>query len=568
MTTGSGPDLVLLNGAVRTVDDDDREVEAVAVSNGRITAVGTSREIAALRSSRTVEIDLRGRTVVPGLIDSHIHVTDKGTAIAGSVDVRDLALDDIHSIDDVLRRIADAVQTTPPGHWISGIGSPLQNYRIREGRFPHRRELDRVAPDHPVIITFGAHITIANSAALTVAGITRDTPAPKGGAIEHESLSGELTGKLSERAQVPVLNALAESAKAGADPQVIAHRFRTAIAVCLQELHARGVTSIHEIVKTTAAIRALSELARAGELPVRTSLLVRVVEGQIHRETLLNLGAVTGFGNDWLRLGGVKMSIDGGITGKAAAFYEPYLGGAEDDHEHCDCGLIRIPAEELDEIVETYHRAGHRICVHAIGDRAMDMALEAFAKTLHAHPRNDHRHRIEHLGNWMVSPERLARIHELSVLPVPNIVFLYYIYENILAFLGDARLRGSFGLKTLMESGIPLTSGSDGPGYWTGDPLRDMGIAVSRRTRQGNIIGPDEALTVPQALRMVTRNAAYNGFDERVKGSIEPGKLADFAILAENPMLVQPHEIAQIEVDATICDGRVVFERPGVEVRV
>ena len=168
-------------------------------------------------------------------------------------------------------------------------------------------------------------------------------------------------------------------------------------------------------------MRAYQELVLEGLLPIRVSLLIRILEAKIVPESLLNLGIKTGFGNDWLRIGGVKMSIDGGITGRVAAFNEPY---ADDP---CRCGLIRIPSEELDETVDAYHKAGHRVCIHAIGDKAMDMALDSIEKAVTALPRADHRHRIEHLGNWMITKERLARIRRLEVLPVPNVPFLHHI---------------------------------------------------------------------------------------------------------------------------------------------
>jgi len=247
------------------------------------------------------------------------------------------------------------------------------------------------------------------------------------------------------------------------------------------------------------------------------------------------------------------MSIDGGITGRVAAFTEPY---ADDP---CRCGLIRIPSEELDETVDAYHRAGHRVCIHAIGDRAMDMALDAVEKALAKKPRQDHRHRIEHLGNWMITKERLARIRRLEVLPVPNVPFMHYIYESLLACMGPKRLEGSFGIKTMLDSGIRLTSGSDGPGYWPADPLRDMCTSVSRKIWSGETVGSDEAISATQALRMYTINAAYNGFDERIKGSIEPGKLADLAVLADDPLSIEPERIKDIPVDMTIVDGKVAF---------
>ena len=432
----------------------------------------------------------------------------------------------------------------PPGTWIVGTGSPMQDFRMPEKRFPRREELDAAAPDNPVSIGFGAHITTVNSRALELAHITKETVAPGGGVIEINPATGELSGKLVERAQLLVRAAM---------PAYTYEQMKEGIVFAAKRALRRGVTTIHDIVTNAETVRAYQELALEGRLPIRVSLLIRILEAKIVPESMLNLGIKTGFGNDWLKIGGVKMSIDGGITGRVAAFTEPY------SDDPCRCGLIRIPAEELDETVDSYHRAGHRVCIHAIGDKAMDMALDAVEKAVTAAPRPDHRHRIEHLGNWMITKERLARIRRLEVLPVPNVPFLHFIWESLMECMGPARLEGSFGIKTLLDSGIPITSGSDGPGYWPADPLRDIATSVSRQVWSGGTVGTDEAISVAQALRMFTINAAYNGFDERSKGSIEPGKLADLAVLAQDPFSIQPERIKDIPVDMTIVDGRIAF---------
>jgi predicted amidohydrolase YtcJ len=322
---------------------------------------------------------------------------------------------------------------------------------------------------------------------------------------------------------------------------------------------ARGITNIHDIVTNHESVRAYQELAAARELPVRVSMLIRVIEAAIKKESLLNLGIKTGFGDDWLRIGGVKMSIDGGITGHVAKFYEPYVD------DPCHEGLIRIEQDELDETIMAYHNAGHRVCVHAIGDVAMDMALRSIAAAVQASPRADHRHRIEHLGNWLVDEERLAIIKQAGILPVPNIPFMHYIWDSLLACIGDRRLQDSFNIRTMLEAGLQITSGSDGPAYWPLDSLRDLGTCVSRRTWTGKTVGPDQAIGVDEAIRMFTINAAYNAFEEKVKGSIEVGKIADFAILAESPHDVAPEAIKDIPVDMTILDGNIAFFRTGAD---
>ncbi|MFM1815090.1 MAG: hypothetical protein RLZ98_1785 [Pseudomonadota bacterium] len=538
------PDLILTNGKVLTADGANSRAEAVAAWNGRIVAVGRARDVEALRDARTKVIDLKGRCVLPGLTDPHVHFADGGAAMMQRVDCRDF-YSNVRSIAQICSKLGEHAASQPPGTWIVGHGSPMQDFRMPEGRFPDRHDLDAAVPDHPAVINFGAHITIANSKALELAGIRAGTAAPAGGSIVFDD-NGEPTGKLVERAQRIVRAVM---------PTYSYAQMKDGIRFASERCLSRGITNIHDIVTNGDSVRAYQELADAGELPIRVSLLIRVIEGLFKKESLLNLGLRTGFGNDWLRIGGVKMSIDGGITGHAAKFYEPYVD------DPCHEGLIRIEQEELDETVMAYHCAGHRVCVHAIGDVAMDMALNAIAAAVRAAPRGDHRHRVEHLGNWLVDEKRLALIKETGVLPVPNIPFMHYIWEPLLACIGEERLAQSFNIRTMLEAGLQITSGSDGPAYWPLDSLRDLGTAVSRRTWTGKTVGADQAIGIDDALRMFTINAAYNAFEEKIKGSIEIGKLADFAVLAESPYDVPAHEIKDIPVDLTIVDGKVAFFR-------
>ena len=542
------PDLILTNGTILTTDQNNTQAEAVAVWNGRIGAVGSKSDVDSLADSRTQMIDLKGRCVLPGLTDPHVHFADGGASMMHRLDCRDF-YSNVRSIPQIVEKISEQAKSQAPGTWVIAHGSPMQDFRMPEGRFPNRHELDAAAPNNPVSINFGAHITIANSKALELANINKNTEAPAGGAIELDE-SGELTGKLVERAQYIVRSVI---------PEYSYDQMKKGILFASDRCLARGITNIHDIVTNHESIRAYQELAQSGELPIRVSLLIRVIEAAIQKESLLNLGIKTGFGDDWLRIGGVKMSIDGGITGHVAKFYEPYVD------DPCHEGLIRIEQDELDETVNAYHKAGHRICIHAIGDVAMDMALRSLDNVLKNDPRADHRHRIEHLGNWLVNDERLEIIKRNGILPVPNIPFMHYIWESLLACIGEERLEESFNIRTMLDAGLQITSGSDGPAYWPLDSLRDLGTAVSRRTWTGKTIGIDQAITVNEAIRMFTINAAYNAFEEKIKGSIEVGKIADFAILAENPHEVEPTKIKDIPVDMTVVDGQLVYFREGAD---
>ena len=542
------PDLILTNATVLTADAKNSQAEAVAVYNGKIGAVGSARDIDGLADRRTKVIDLKGRTVLPGLTDPHVHFADGGAAMMHRLDCRDF-YSNVRSIPQILEKIREQASSQAPGSWVIAHGSPMQDFRMPEGRFPNRHELDSASPNNPVSINFGAHITIANSKALELAGIKSDTTAPAGGAIELDA-NNEPTGKLVERAQYIVRKVI---------PEYTYDQMKSGVMFSAERCLSRGITNIHDIVTSHESIRAYQELVDEERLPIRVSLLIRVIEAQIQKESLLNLGIKTGFGNDWLRIGGVKMSIDGGITGHVAKFYEPYVD------DPCHEGLIRIEQDELDETVTAYHNAGHRVCIHAIGDVAMDMALKSLDQAIAANPRADHRHRIEHLGNWLVNAERLDLIKRNNLLPVPNIPFMHYIWDSLLACIGEERLVDSFNIRTMLDAGLQITSGSDGPAYWPLDSIRDLGTCVARKTWTGTIVGADQAISVDEAIRMFTINAAYNAFEGKIKGSIEVGKIADFAILAEDPHNVEADRIKDIPVDMTIVNGNMAFFRDGAD---
>ena len=562
-------DLVLVNGKVITVDAEDTVAEAVAVKMGKIVKVGTSEEVRAMAGEGTTVIDLEGRAVLPGLTDAHVHMIQGGTRSLDprKLDCRDFYHPEIKSIDDILDRMREHAKKIPKGDWVIAIASPMQDLRLKEGRFPTRWDLDKATPDHPAFISFGAHITVVNSLGLEVANVTKDTPDPLAGIIVKDE-SGEVTGLLREKSQNLVTNLTSPGGKEVNEdaisrgvtiPTVSSYSFedmkdgvRSAVEKCLE----RGVTTVHDIATSAEEIRAYQEVFEEGDLKMRIHLLVRAYEARIKAENILNLGLKTGFGNDWLKIGGIKMSIDGGMTGCNAAFYEPYV------HEPWNTGVVRIPQDVLNDLVAKFHEAGHRLCVHAIGDKAFDMILEAYDKAITAAPRADHRHRIEHgPGNYLCTPERLSKMKELDILPLPNINFLYYFGDPLLATIGPERMESAFPFRMLLDAGFRISSGTDAPGYMPVDALRDIWTCVVRKSWDGVDISPEESITVMEAIRIFTINAAYAGFEEDIKGSIEPGKLADLAVLHEDILSIDPDKIKDIQVDYTIVNGEIVYKR-------
>ncbi len=544
LRTPAYPDLILFNGKIRSFKAVGSTFEALACAGGRIVATGKSEDIRRLAGPDTQEIDLKGRTTIPGLTDTHVHLSEKGTAEMELVDCRDFYTD-VHSISDILERLAKQAAELPKGSWIVAHGSPMQDFRLKDKRFPDKRDLDRAIPDHLVSISFGAHITVGNSKALAAAKITRDTPDPAGGAIHKDPQSGEPTGELHERAQL-ILKKVA--------PEFIYLQLKDGIVFALNQCLERGVTTVHDIVRSGEPVRAYQEISREGRMDARVNLLPRVIESNIESKSLIELGLITGFGNEWLRLGGVKMSIDGGITGRNACFYDPY---EDDEHNH---GIIRIQQDELNDTVLKCHNAGLRCCVHAIGDRAFDMALDAYESAIQKSPRKDHRHRIEHMGNWLSTPERMQRMVRSGIIAIPNIAIGYYIGDAILDCLGERRLTKAFPFRTLLKNGVIIAGGSDSPGYWPVDPLRDIAACVSRKMRWGDVWVPEERITVAEAFAMHTTTASYVGFEENDKGTLEVGKLADLAVLAEDPFEIQAERIKDLRVEITIVGGEVKYQ--------
>jgi predicted amidohydrolase YtcJ len=541
-------DLVLQNGRILTMDTRGSRCSAIAIRDGRIVALGDDAALAAHAEAATRVIDLDGRTALPGLWDCHAHVASAVASGETSIECRDLFDPAVGSVADILARLSQAADSAAPGTWVVGLGSPLQDYRLAERRLPTRAELDATVRDRPAYVTFGAHVLVCNTRALAECGIDRHTPDPQGGTFERDPATGEPTGVVLERAQFAI------KPKRDADgPDDIAGRLQLALEAAVR----RGVTGIHDIVANRREILAFQLLAAESRLPVRAHLLIRVIESEFSRESLLDLGLRQGFGSDRLQIGGIKMSVDGGFTGKIGAFSDPMV---VDGKPHP--GLIRINREELTETVRDYHEIGMRICTHAIGDVALDMVLDAYEAALERTPRPDHRLRVEHMGNWAMTPGRIARLRRLEVLPVANPSFLHFFGEPAIDMLGERVTREGFPFRRMWDAGLPLTFGSDGPDYFPLDPLRDLGAAVSHRTRAGTAIDPGQGLTVDEGLRAQTINAARAGFVEDRLGSLEVGKLADLVVLGDDPFTFPAERFADLPVDLTILAGAVAFERP------
>lgn len=541
---GISADLVIRNGKIITVDAKDTVAEAVAAWNGIIVRVGTNGDIEPLIGEETRTIDLAGRTMVPGFIDSHTHNVLIGEFLY-NFKLLDMAAELNPSIVDVQQRIREKVKETPKGDWIGGRN--LDPNSLREGMWPTREELDACAPENPLILTIrGGHACVVNSRALELAGITRDTPNPEGGIIEKDPVAGEPTGVLRD---VPLMKTVV--------PQASLEDLKDGLAAASEQYVKTGVTSTCDAgaMDKPDSYRAYQEAVAEGRLKTRTYLM-------IHEEFYLknDLGLRTGFGNDRLRLGAVKLLIDGSIQCFTCAFYEPYV-----TKETRGLEGLRYTQQRLNEIVAEAHRIGYQVAIHAQGDYGITVAVNAIENAMEKYPRPDPRHRIEH--TLCPTMEDLKRMKKLGI--IANFYLFHPWFwgdQHINKFIGEERANKMVPVKTAMKMGIISCAHSDCPvctpnnPVWPSNPLWGMWCAVNRKTRSGVDIGPQEKLTPMETLRAYTINGAYASFEEDIKGSIESGKLADMVVLSDNPIEIDPWEIRNITVEKTIIGGEIVYE--------
>jgi predicted amidohydrolase YtcJ len=525
-------DLVLLDANVITSDPSQPRAQAIAIKDGRFTAVGSSQEIRALATRGVQTISLRGKTILPGLIDAHTHVASSGreTYLALNLGLPTLAA--------IKQAIKEAAGRTPNGQWITA--NQYDDRKTDLNRFITRFDIDDVSPNHPVVITErSGHIAIANSMALRMAGLSRDTQDPDGGKYDRDPASKELTGVMRELAMEPVRRLVPPPTREDAK--------RTAVRMC-QAMARSGLTTVHDAAADAIDLQAYQDALASGDLPIRVYALV--VYDLLHHFAALNLR--TGFGDEMLKIGPVKMVADGACAGRTMRMSKPYIGRPD------DYGILTMTQEQLDTQVMTANRAGFQIGIHANGDVAIDMVLNAYEKALKAQPTPDPRWRIEHCT--LVSPTLVARIKQLGVIPTPFSTYVYH-HSDKWADYGEERLQWMFAHKSFLDAGVPVTGASDYiPGPF--EPMMAFMSMVTRKGRDGKVWGGSQRITVEQAIRCYTMHGAFASFEEHAKGSITPGKLADLVVLGEDPTTVNPDELIKIPVEKTMVGGKFVWGGP------
>ena len=531
-------DLLLVNANVLTMDPGRPRASAVAVRGGRIAGVYDG----APDVSASDVVDLKGATLLPGFHDAHNHMIGFGLTLT-EADLR------VTSLDELYARVQARAKTTPEGEWVVGSGYD----QTKTGGHPHRDVLDRIAPGRRVWLKHtSGHMCVVNSLVLADLGIDATAPYVVGGRVTADE-TGRPTGLMEERAQ-ELVGGLTR-------PYPLA-TLADAVARAGEQYLKEGITSVTEagigggwIAHSPVELDAYQTAREQGRLPVRVELMV--ASDALHKvgahpgdgiELGLDLGLRTGFGDDWLRLGPMKIFTDGSLVGRTAAMSAPYEGQPDNS------GYLQADAAELTATIVAAHRAGWRVAAHAIGDRAIDLALDAFAAAAASYPRTDPRHRIEHFA--ASRPDQVIRASERGVVAVPQGRFATELGDGMMAAVGPARESWLYRQRSLLDAGMVLPGSSDRP-VAAGAPLLGIHDMVNRRAASGAPFNAGEAVTAAQALRAYTYGSAYASRQERVKGSITPGKLADLVVLSEDPTAVSPDRIAGLAVLATIVGGEI-----------
>ena len=528
--------LILHNGRISTQDQTNPWAQAVAIDDNRFLAVGPDSEIKALASPGDRLLDLGGRLALPGMTDSHIHTASWAKLRKA------IPLARAESLAQVLEWLAAEAGRLEPGQWIVSLG--LDETRWPEGRLPDRHDLDKAAPDHPVYFRRrDGHMSVANSLALKLAGVDSETPDPSDGYLEREE-NGRPNGRLMENAQHLVGSHV---------PALPPDQAAPLIAEAIGALHELGVTGLHDVRilhEGSIPFKTWRILEESGRLGLRCWMCL---SGE-HLDQAAALGLKTGFGSQRLKVGNLKYFLDGSMGSRTAWVTEPYPQG--------DCGVAVCSMEEMGQALEKADKAGLTACVHAIGDRAVKELIDLF-ESLKTRGRGlDHPapHRIEHCQ--MIRPQDVERLSRLKVvasvqpLHVPDDIVVHDQY------LGE-KAAWVYTFRSLMEAGVPVIFGSDAP-VSDPNPLWGIHAAATRQRQDGTPAGgwyPEERISVDQAVRAYTLAPALATGQGHLLGSISPGKLADLIVLDRDIFSIDTQEIASAQVDLTVFDGRVVFER-------
>lgn len=541
--TGLHADLIIHNGNIATLDENGRSVSALAARGGQVVATGEYTDLRALKGPHTQVIDLAGRTAIPGIVDSHCHPDSYAARVARWQDVSPAY---IQSREALLARIESVCTNLGAGEWFLG-------YRLNEnksGGYPTLAELDRAGSGRPVfILRTDGHLGLANSAAFAACGIAGNAPDPPFGSFDRQPHSGAMTGLVRETATHIFL----DHVHATDTVQGVA----AGLGAVFDEFLSHGITSVYNSLTGSVGIQAYQQLHAQGRLPLRVGIIISGREDGL-AEAFVRAGIQSGFGDDWLRIIGVEWCPDCSTSGRTAAYYEPYQGTPVPGEVENNTGVLLYELDDLKRRASAAHQSGLQVMVEGVGDRGIDFALDVIEAALEAHPRSDHRMRVEHC--CYVTPEILERLKRLQVVDSSATGFMYELGDAYRSNRGADAMQWMWPHRSLIDSGVPAPGHSDA---WvcSPNPFTAIWSMVNRKTDTGQSLDASQAVSVSEALRAYTVLGAYAGREEHLKGTLEPGKLADVAVLDRDLFTIPSDAIRDVQVDMTIVGGAVRYQR-------
>jgi predicted amidohydrolase YtcJ len=535
---GPEADLVVFNAKVYTVDSRAPRAEAFAVKAGRFTAVGSTADIKGLIGKGTQMYDAQQMTIVPGFIDCHNHAP--GDTLLYEVLVGNPYVVEFVTISSIIDKLRAKAQKTPPGVWVEGFF--FDDTKVKDNRQLNIHDLDQVSKDHPVAVHHrGGHTAFYNSKAFELADINKNTPNPPGGTFDKDA-NGSLNGRVTDLARAALDKA---GKRSSFTPEQKLQRDRDGLAYISKQFVRYGLTSVHH---EGGNLYALQQVRTGGDLKHRVSYEASGKE----LEAMISSGIQTGFGDEWIRLGATfEHLVDGSFSERTMALSVPYPGRTPPYK-----GNLTESQEDLNAWVERVHRAGIQVNCHANGDVAIDRALAAYERAQRLFPRTDVRPKITHCT--LINDDLIRRMKALNAVPAPFTSYAYYNSDKF-HFYGEDLMRHCMAFRTFLDAGIRVAAGSDfDPGPF--DPRMGIQGMVTRTGWNGETWGANQRITVEEALRVNTLNGAYNSHEEAIKGSITPGKLADFVVLADDLLSMDHAKIKDVEIVRTVVGGNIVYQ--------
>lgn len=536
-------DLILFGGKIATMNAESTFATALAVRGDRIVHVGSDEEVLAVVGKETDVLDLDGRTVIPGLIDSHCHPDRYAVRLVSWINV-----DPAHvtSREQLLTRISDEARSRPLDSWIIC-------YRFddnKSGGYPTLEEMDRASDGRPLfILRTDCHIGLANTRAFEVSGLGSDPADPPFGQFDRDPATGRLTG-LAREAAADFLTSLIHATDT---PEMIA----AGLEQVFNEWASFGITSVYNSLAGKKSIEAYQLMHNCDKLRMRVGIIVSGREDGLV-DSYINAGIKSGFGNNMLRVIGVEWCPDCSTSGRTAAYYEPYVGTAIEGEPQPNTGILVYKSDDLQARAIAAHQAGLQVMIEGVGDRGIDFALDAIEACLTARPVEDHRMRVEHCCN--VTPPILARLKKLNVIDSSATGFMYDLGDAYIANRGQEAMRHMWPHRSLIDAGVPAPGHSDAM-ICQANPFPAMWSLITRKTDTGRSLDASQKIDRLEALRAYTTLGAYSGKEEAFKGSLEPGKLADLAVLDRDFFECPEDEIRHIKVDLTLLGGQTIFKR-------